>query len=297
MSRRIDKPVGVCGVRLDHSVPVPVLAAFHKVNDALPELLRGFTPEDWKLPTVHRDRSVKDLTAHLLQTSLARVSGARDGYRSPTPSTAGGSDLIAMIQRRNSEFMTAMRWVSPQVLIELLEVYDRAMMEVFEKLDPDGVGIGVAWAGEAVSRNWFDIAREYTEKWHHQQQLRDATGRPPLYQDSLLEPVLETFARGLPFAFRSCAAQDGAAVELTVTGPVTLQWTLRRAQGEWSLWSGADPDAQSRVAMPADVAWRVWTTGLSPKEARGRMEIRGNEAMATPIADFVAIMAARRSDA
>jgi hypothetical protein len=291
----------VDAIRLDHSVRIPVLAPFRKVNEALLELIGGFTTEEWNLPTVHRDRNVKDLTAHLLQTSLARVSGARDGYppptATPTPSTADASDLIALIQRRNSEFMTAMRWVSPRVLIELLEVYDRAMLDVFEKLDPDGYGIGVVWAGESTSRNWFDIAREYTEKWHHQQQLRDATGRPPLYEETLLAPVLETFVRGLPFAFRSCAAADGVVVELTVTGPVSLQWTLRRAQGEWSLWSGADPDAPSQVAMPADVAWRVWTTGLSPEEALGRMEIRGDSAMASAIANFVAIMATRHAQA
>jgi hypothetical protein len=46
---------------------------------------------------------------------------------------------------------------------------------VNERLDPDAAGLAAAWAGETDSRNWFDVAREYTEKWHHQQQLRDAT--------------------------------------------------------------------------------------------------------------------------
>jgi hypothetical protein len=118
--------------------------------------------------------------------------------------------------------MTAMRWVSPRILIELLAIYDREMVAGFARLDPDAPGIAVAWAGETVSRNWFDIARMYTEKWHHQQQLRDATGRPPLYQSELLTPVLETFARGLPFAFRSRTAKDGTRVSVTVTGPVQL---------------------------------------------------------------------------
>ena len=33
-------------------------------------------------------------------------------------------------------------------------------------------------AGEAVSANWFDVAREFTERWHHQQQIRLAIGGP-----------------------------------------------------------------------------------------------------------------------
>jgi len=170
------------------------------------------------------------------------------------------------------------------------------MVAVFEALDPDAPGIGVAWAGEAVSRNWFDIAREYTEKWHHQQQLRDATGRPALYESALFAPVLETFARGLPFAFRSHAAKDGSSVSIAVTGPVTLHWTLRRADGKWSLWSGTDPNAQALISIPADVAWRVWTTGIKPDEAREKMDVRGDEAMAAPLTSFVAIMASRNAN-
>ena len=47
--------------------------------------------------------------------------------------------------------------------------------------DPDAPAVfSVAWAGEDKSAHWFDVAREYTEKWHHQQQIRDAVGRPDL---------------------------------------------------------------------------------------------------------------------
>jgi hypothetical protein len=203
---------------------------------------------------VHPDRNVKDLTAHLLQGSLGRVSAIRDGYRLPTRSIASIEEVIALIQQNNRDFMAAMRRVSPRILIDLLAIYDRELLAVFEALDPDGVGLGVAWAGEAMSHNWFDIAREYTEKWHHQQQLRDATGRPPLYESTLLTPVLETFARGLPFAFHSQEARDGTRIAVTVTGRVTLHWTLRRSGGAWSLWSGTARDAQASISLPADVA-------------------------------------------
>ena len=274
------------------AVRIAVLEPLRRVSEALLDLLRGFSAEDWQRPTVHRDRSVKDLTAHLLQGSLGRVSVLRDGYRrAPTGTIATIEDLTAWIQQSNREFMSAVRWVSPQILVELLAVYDRELVVAFEALDPDAPGLAVAWAGEAVSPNWFDVAREYTEKWHHQQQLRDATGRPPLYEPALLAPVLETFARGLPFAFRSREAKDGTRVSVSVTGPVTLDWTLRRESGAWSLWGGADAAAHSTIAMPADVAWRVWTKGLTPEEARVKMVVRGDATMAAPLARFVAIMA------
>jgi hypothetical protein len=124
-----------------------------------------------------------------------------------------------------------------------------------------------------------------------QQQLPDATKRPPLYEPALFTPVLETFARGLPFAFRSCQARDGIRVAVAVTGSVTLHWTLRRVGGAWSLWSGTDRGARASISMPADVAWRVWTTGITRDEARARIDVRGDETMVAPLVSFVAIMA------
>jgi len=276
---------------VDASVRIPVLAPLRTVNDALLHLLRGFEPQDWHRPTVHPDRTVKDLVTHLLQGSLNRVSMLRDGFRVATGPISRIEDLTALIQRNNREFMTAMRWVSPRIVIDLLAIYDGEMVAAFEALDPDAPGLGVAWAGEAVSPNWFDVAREYTEKWHHQQQLRDATSRPPLYDPALLTPVLETFARGLPFAFRSRDAKDGTRVAVTVTGPVTLQWTLRRMGKTWSLWSGTPENAEASISLPADLAWRLWTKGVTPDEARASMTLSGDETMAAPLTKFVAIMA------
>jgi uncharacterized protein (TIGR03083 family) len=252
------------GTRLDATVRIPVLEPLRHVNAALLTLLDGLAPEDWSRPTVHRDRDVKDLTAHLLHGSLRRVSSLRDGYRRPAPPIATAEDLVAFIQQDNREFMTGMRRVSPRVLRELIAHYDPDLVALFEAMDPDAPGLGVVWAGEWVSPSWFDTAREYTEKWHHQQQIRDATGRPPLHDPPLLVPALETFARGLPFADRGLEAPEGARISISTTGPASVAWSLRRAAGAWSLWSGADPAAETSIALDADLAWRLWTKGVAP---------------------------------
>lgn len=276
---------------LDASVPIEVLPSFQRVNAALLDLLRTFTPDDWLRPTVHVDRSVKELATHLLQTTLMRVAAVRDGYRLPMPPITSTADLVGWIQQTNRHFMAGTKWLSPQMMIELLERYDGEMLARFAALDPDAAGLGVAWAGEAVSKHWFDVAREYTEKWHHQQQLRDATGRPALYEPALLAPVLETFARGLPFAYRDCRLPDGARVVVEVTGAVELAWTLRREDGAWSLWSARDERPLASISLPADVAWRVWTKGIGPEAARELMTVDGDDALALPLTRFVAIMA------
>jgi len=277
--------------RLDDEAHIAVLDPMRQVNTALLDLLRGLTDDDWRKPTVHSHRDVKDLTAHLLHGCLRIVTGDRDDYDYPMPPIAGLDDLIAFIQQDNSEFMTGMRHISPQVLIELIALYDPQVLALFEHADPDEMGCGVGWAGEDESRRWFGIAREYTEKWHHQAQLRLATGRPLLYDPGLLEPVLETFARGLPFAFRGYVRPEGSQITVSTTGLADLGWTLRRETDYWSLWSGTDAQADVRLSLPAEAAWQVWTKTIGCDEAREQVACSGDQAAAGTLVRFVAIMA------
>ena len=281
----------VQGLRLDANVVIPVREPLCEVNRRLLELLGSFTAEDWSRPTVHPDRDVKDLAAHLLHGSIRRVTAIRDRYHRPTPPIVDTADLIAFIQDDNRDFMRGMRRVSPRILMELIAVYDEELLGALNALEPNADGLGVAWAGERVSRNWFDVAREYTEKWHHQQQIRDATGRAPLDEPRFLEPALETFARGLPFAFRSLAFPEESRVSIESTGAATSSWTLHRKSGEWSLWRGRDPRATCSVSIPADVAWRVWTKSMDRGEARRQIRVVGDASAADAVVSFVAIMA------
>jgi uncharacterized protein (TIGR03083 family) len=282
----------VPGTRLDCNVRIAVLEPLRKVNGALLELLDDFDADDWTCPTVHRHRDVKDLAAHLLHGSIRRVSSMRDGYRRHIGhSVATRKALTQFIQEDNRVFMHAMSRVSPRIICELIRQYDPELVRLFEALEPDEPGLGVVWAGEWLSQNWFDVAREYTEKWHHQQQLRDATGRPPLYDAALLVPVLETFARGLPFAYRRLQAPSGTAISISVAPRGGIGWTLRRMDDGWSLWAGVDRNSATSIVVCADLLWRLWTKGVSPSEARSRMEVTGNAAHAEPLLSFVGVMA------
>jgi hypothetical protein len=63
----------------------------------------------------------------------------------------------------------------------LLEYSDKQFFDFLKTLNPNDKAIfSVAWAGESESENWFDVAREYTEKWHHQMQIRLALNKPIL---------------------------------------------------------------------------------------------------------------------
>ncbi len=101
----------------------PILTAhlFPKLDGMLVELLRSLAPEDWEKQTVSPKWKVKDVAAHLLDTSLRGVSIGRDGYVAESPRITSAADLAAFINRLNSEGVAVYRRLSPLVLTRLVE--------------------------------------------------------------------------------------------------------------------------------------------------------------------------------
>jgi uncharacterized protein (TIGR03083 family) len=267
--------------------PDPILVAplFAPLNDELVALLRGLSDEEWTARAVGT-WTVKDVAAHLLDTSLRRLSMQRDRY---TPPIAAIQDLAALINDMNAQWVSSAQRLSTRILVEMLEKYGREMAEYMLSLDPYAPAEwSVSWAGEATSANWFDTARELTERWHHQQQIRDAAGREPLYDLRYFKPVIETFLRALPFTYRNAASAEGTRVTIAVQD--VTRHSIVRSDGKWSLDAGSD-GATTTVSMSGDTAWRLFTKGLTRDEARRRSEIRGDAALAEPLFSTVAIVA------
>ncbi len=271
---------------------VDVVDLFPQLHAELVRLLRGLGAADWARPTAAPAWSVRDVAAHLLDSQLRRLSVQRDGHalRPEAPiATYGG--LVAFLDRLNAEWVTAARRLSPRVLIDLLDVVGPQSCVLLAALDPDAEAIfSVAWAGEEVSRNWMDVAREYTEWWHHQQQIRDAVGAPPLTARRWLHPVLATFVRALPRTYVETVAPDGAAVTFRVTGEAGDTWSLIRDETAWELHAGAAAEPAAVVSLSDDAAWRLFTKGLKGNAAKERVKIDGDRALGEVALRALAIM-------
>jgi hypothetical protein len=113
------------------------------------------------------------------------------GRAFPIP-IAHASGLTTLVNRLNQEGVTVYRRLSPPVLIDMMKSVCKQYAVFHESLNPfDPATFNVSWAGEETSLNWFDTARELTERWHHQQQIRLATNRPGIMTPELYHPVLE----------------------------------------------------------------------------------------------------------
>ena len=276
--------------------PILVAHLFPELGTRLVELLRSLSPDDWDRPTSSSRRAVKDVAAHLLDGSLRRLSMQRDGYAPPGGGPRPGEPLPAFLTRLNDEWETGTRRLSPRVLTDLVEWADRQLAELFTALDPHGPALfPVAWAGEERSENWMDVAREYTEKWHHTRQIFDAGGRPStITTRRLMFPCLDAFMRALPVAYRGVAAAPGTVVAVVVTGEAGGSWFVARGEDGWRQVPGAAVPPASTVTMDADTAWRLVTKRRNPAEARRLFPgvvIAGDERLGTPALGTVAMIA------
>jgi uncharacterized protein (TIGR03083 family) len=272
-------------------IPIETRPLFTELDRLLLELLRSLTPEDWQRPTLARQWTVKDIAAHLLDGNLRTLSMLRDGYAGEAPEDFSYAGMVAYLNRLNADWVRAARRLSPAVLMQLLAESGAAYTAYLHTLDPWApAAFSVAWAGETESMNWFHIARDYTEKWHHQQQIREAVGQTEaLMQPALFRPLIETFVRALPHAYRTLQAPVGTRVQLSV-GPEAGPWQLERTTGGWQLAAGLREAPATTITLAPDAAWMLFTKGLSAEQARQQARITGNEQLAVPLFGLVAVM-------
>ncbi len=199
----------------------PAVAVLHLLpaeRRALLSLLTTLTPAGWALPTACPGWSVKDVAVHLLGDDVGRLSVWRDRHPFlPIGARPTWEELVTALNRSNQQWVEAVRRISPRLLVELLAFSGASTQAYFRSLDLGAAGPAVSWAGPGPAPVWLDVAREYTERWLHQQHVRDAVGRPGLKERRFLTPVLATFVRALPHAYRDIEA--GAGTTLQVRDP------------------------------------------------------------------------------
>lgn len=274
-------------------IPIETRPLFAELDRLLLELLHRLTPEDWQRPTPARQWTVKDIAAHLLDGNLRTLSMLRDGYFGEAPTEFSYAGMVAYLNRLNADWVRAVRRLSPAVLMELLAQSGAEYTAYLNTLDPWATAaFAVAWAGETESPNWFHIARDYTEKWHHQQQIREAVGQTAaLMTPELFRPLIETFVRGLPHAYRAIEAPAGTRVQVAVGSEAGGTWQLARTAEGWQLAEDLRTAPTAAITVAPDIAWKLFTKGLSPKEARQQAQVSGDKELAAPFFGLVAVMA------
>ncbi len=258
-------------------------------REHLLDVLWDLRAVEWKERTACPGWRVRDVAAHLLHDDLRRLSRTRDQYpggSQPQP----GQGLAAFLHSSNQVWVETAAYLSPRLLTELLTATAPLIQQMWADSDLTALGEGVSWADVDPAPVWLDLAREYTEAWTHQQQIREATNRPGLVQEDFLLPALDTFVRALPHTYRDVRAAAGTAVLVTVDGDVCRDWSLRASRLGWHLQQGRPDRADASLTCSADTLWRLATGGIGRAEATYRVRAEGDPALTDPFLDLISVI-------
>jgi len=275
----------------NHTIPLPTLHLFPLLDKELISLLKSLTAEEWQLPTIAKLWTVKDIASHLLDGNLRSISYYRDNYMVAASDINSYTELVQYLNGLNMSWTNATKRVSPQLLVELLESTGKQYLEQLQKLDPfEDAIFSVAWAGEERSANWFHIAREYTEKFIHQQQIRDAVGKEGILTKALFYPFIDTFMYALPHTYKDTAAATGTIVQVKVDGGIGGEWRIEKMEMGWAFTRKKDV-AAAEVLMSPVIAWKVFSKGITAKEALSEVKITGDVQLGAVTLQMIAVMA------
>jgi uncharacterized protein (TIGR03083 family) len=263
--------------------PLDVRQLMHEERGVLISLLSSLTPEEWRAHAVG-EWNVHDVALHLLGNDFGRLG----------PGFTGGYDIdyatmARVIEQENEGWVGATRRIPAVLLPELLRLSGQRLDEHLGDLDMEAPGLPVAWSGSGPSPMWLDVAREYTERWVHHQQVRDAVRRQGLKERKWVHPVFEAFTLSLPRAYESVRAAEGTEVCVVVTGPSGGAWSIKRDETRWRLVVGSG-HADAEVHIPEDVAWRLFTRMMPPDAARSSIRRLGSAELTEAACTAVAIM-------
>jgi uncharacterized protein (TIGR03083 family) len=271
--------------------PIFTAHLFPKLEGKLIELLRSLSPQDWEKQTLAPRWKVKDVAAHLLDTQVRKLAAARHGYKPENSKKLSPDQLVALINHLNAEGVRRYSQLSPQELISQMEAASKESAEYHQALDPFAPAMfPVSWAGEEQSANWFDTAREFTERWHHQQQIRLAANKPGIMTREFYYPVLDCFLRALPYSYRNVQAPDGTLLQFNVSGESVESWYLIKTDSNWALIAYPKGKITSETTIPQEIAWRIFTKGISRGEAEAQVRVDGNAKLGLHILNMTSIV-------
>jgi hypothetical protein len=240
-------------------------------------LLASLDEAQWAAHTAAPQWLVKDIALHLLDVDLGWIARNRDqdlsGLISVPPDH---EEFVRRLASHNQRWVDGTRVLSPQLITSLL-AWSGEQLDAYLSTVELTRASAVYWAGPVPL--WFDLAREFTERWVHYRQIQDAVMPAGHDQqpDQYLPLALHTFIWGFPHQYQA-PAPPGTTIALEIPGIGT--WTLARTAARWTLDEGQAAAPAATLRMSGEAAWRLLT---GARYDTRQVELSGNPALTEPL--------------
>jgi len=233
-SRPAGRPPG------DGSAPLSPVEAYRRTIGDLDEVLAGLDAHGWAAPVARYGWTVQGLVGHLV--AVDRLLGARLGVEElPADPDA---DHVAM----SLDSVAAQEGRDPAATLHDWRAATRRALDALVAQPPELSarvpfhGVEYRWASLLVART--------LEIWTHTDDIRVATGEPPVAPDEeRLALMTDLAVRTLPYRLATVGAQEfTGTARIVLTGPGGGAWTqsLTLASG-----ASATPAAGAPAPVPA----------------------------------------------
>lgn len=238
-------------------------------------VVEGLEPEEWAVPTDCPGWDVADVVAHVV-TFEAMLDG------DPTPESAiDDAHVRNEIGRSNELWVQSWRGRPHD---ELVAALDRLLQRRTAELAVMGPGdldaLGWSPVGEVPRSRFLQI--RVLDVWFHEQDIREAIGRPGGFDPAVVSRVLAEVRNALGYAVgRSGVLADGASVRFDLVLPGTselfdtVEVAVRDGRGVL-----VAPSSSPTVTVGADVAGLTRLVGgrrsAAELVADGRVSLSGD---------------------
>jgi hypothetical protein len=197
------------------------------------------------------------------------------------PTDVEHRQFVQALDEKNQRWIDAARGLSQPVVGDLLAWSGEEVAAYHDTLVLSKP-TNVVWAGGEVPQ-WLGIGRDFTERWVHQQHIREAVGRAGDH-DRYLPTVWSVFVWAFPHQYRPIA-EVGTTVDLNLGA--SARWHLVRQQDGWELEGGPAASPAAEIVTEIATSWRQ-LTGASVRE--GTVTTRGSPRLALPLLDVRGII-------
>ncbi len=248
---------------------------------SIADLLDDLSDEEWSKPTPLPGWDVQDNVAHIVGTE-SMLSGE------PVPDVGEDPDHLEHVQNEigkvNEAWVISMRQSPPSAVLERFRELTASRLATLEAMsDDEWDAEGFTPAGKDTHGRFMQI--RVFDCWLHEQDIRDATGRPGNHTGLPVEVVLDEMTTALGFVVgKRAGAPTGSRVTFALTDGGSVVREIHVEVGERAqVVDALSGPATVTLTMPIGVMTRRCAGRVGPAALRDQITIEGDHDLAERI--------------